>query len=78
MTKVNKSRKTWTEKGYEKGYGEGHREGYEKGVNEYRVTYLCSICGEELVRLLGNKNHETEKEFLSEAGWGHSTCHEKK
>jgi hypothetical protein len=74
MTKVNKSRKTWTKKGY----SEGHRKGYEKGVKEYRITYPCCVCNEDLVMLPGGKDHEATKKFLREAGWGHGKCHEKK
>jgi flagellar biosynthesis/type III secretory pathway protein FliH len=45
MSKINKSKKTWTDKGYKKGYGEGHMQGYKKGVKEHKITYPCSICG---------------------------------
>jgi flagellar biosynthesis/type III secretory pathway protein FliH len=78
MTKINKSRKTWTKKGYDAGYAEGQQRGYEKGVNEYKITYPCCICNKDLVMLPGNKDHEAAKQFLKKAGWGHSTCHEKK
>lgn len=49
LSEVNKSKKTWREKGYKKGYDEGHRIGHQKGVNEFRITYSCAVCGEELV-----------------------------
>ncbi len=40
MSKVNKSRKTWTEKGYKRGFSEGHKEGYRKGVDEYKIEIV--------------------------------------
>jgi hypothetical protein len=78
MSKVNKSRKTWTDKGYKKGYGEGHRQGYKKGVAEYKITYPCSICGGELVMMPGNKDHVAMKTMMVNGGWAHSTCLEAK
>ena len=78
MSKVNKSRKTWTDKGYKKGYGEGHRQGYQKGEAEYKITYKCSICGGELVMIPDNKDHVAMKKMMINAGWAHSSCHEAK
>ena len=78
LKKVNKSRKTWTDKGYNKGYTEGHRVGYMKGVREYKITYPCNICNKEMVLLPGRKNHEATKEFLRKAGWAHGSCIDKK
>ena len=78
MSKVNKSRKTWTDKGYKKGYGEGHRQGYKKGVAEYKITYPCSICGGELVMMPGNKDHVAMKKMMVNGGWAHSSCHDDK
>jgi hypothetical protein len=78
MSKVNKSRKTWTDKGYKKGYREGHRQGYQKGVAEYKITYSCSVCGEELVMMPDNKDHLAMKNMMINGGWAHSSCHEAK
>ena len=75
MSKVNKSRKTWTDKGYKKGYGEGHRQGYKKGVAEYKITYPCSVCREELVMMPNNKDHGAMKTMMVNGGWAHSSCH---
>ncbi len=75
MSKVNKSRKTWTDKGYKKGYGEGYRQGYQKGEAEYKITYPCSICGGELVMWPDKKDHVAMKKMMINGGWAHSTCH---
>ncbi|MFC1804165.1 hypothetical protein ACFL0D_09425 [Thermoproteota archaeon] len=62
MTEMNKSRKKWVE------------EGYRKGVEEYKITYPCSVCGGELVLKPGEKDHEAMKGFMRQAGWAHSSC----
>lgn len=49
MSKANKNRKTWTDKGYKKGRRDGDSQGYQRGVSEYRINYPCSICGKEIV-----------------------------
>ena len=78
MSKVNKSRKTWTDKGYKKGYGEGHRQGHNKGVAEYKITYPCSVCGKELIMIPDNKDHVAMKTMMNTGGWAHSSCLEAK
>ena len=49
MSKVNKNRKGWIEKGYKNGFSEGHKQGYRKGVTENQITYNCSVCNGEIV-----------------------------
>ena len=66
MSKVHKRRKSWTDKGY------------KKGVTEYKITYPCSLCGEELVMLPDNKDHIAMKKMMVTGGWGHASCHEAK
>jgi len=61
MSKVNKRRKNWTDKGY------------RKGVAEYKITYPCSVCGEELVMMPGNEDHTAMKTKMHDGGWGHSS-----
>lgn len=78
MKKVNKNRKTWTEKGYTQGYKESHaagyQKGYRKGVAEYKTTYPCCICGGELVMKPGSKDHEEASKHLRKLGWHHAGC----
>ena len=78
MSEVNKSRKTWTEKGYKRGFSEGHKQGYRKGVAEYKITYNCSVCNGELVMKPGENDHIAMKKLMSDAGWSHSRCHDTK
>ena len=77
MSKVNKSKKTWTDKGYKKGYDVGYKKGHQKSETENRITYPCSICGGELVMIPGNKDHKVMKSLMKDAGWAHSSCHKK-
>ena len=70
MSTINKSKKTWIEKGRKKGY----EEGYQIGVEEYRITYSCSVCGGELVMRSEAADHVAMKGFMSKAGWAHATC----
>ncbi len=76
MSQANKNRKTWTDKGYKKGHGDGDSQGYQRAVTEYKITYPCSICGEELVMKPNNPDHEAMKPMMAKAGWAHTTCHE--
>ncbi len=78
MSKVNKSRKTWTEKGYKRGLSEGHKQGYKKGEAEHKITYSCSVCNGELVMKPGENDHIAMKKMMSDAGWAHSRCHDAK
>jgi len=78
MSKVNKSRKTWTDKGYERGFSDGHKKGFSKGMAENKITYNCSICNGELVMKPGEDDHIAMKKMMSDAGWAHSSCHDAK
>jgi hypothetical protein len=78
MSKVNKSRKTWTDKGYKKGFGEGRKQGYKEGMADYKITYSCNICNGELVMKPGENDHNAMRKMMSDGGWGHASCHEAK
>ena len=62
MKELNRSRKSWTEKGY------------AKGVEEYCIVYPCSVCGGDLIMKPRAKDHEVMKGMMKRAGWAHSTC----
>ena len=70
MSKVNKSRKTWTEKGY--------KQGYKKSEAEHKITYSCSVCKGQLIMKPGENDHIAMKKMMSDAGWAHSSCHNAK
>ncbi len=74
MSEINKNKKTWRKKGYNSGYTDGDNAGHQRGVQEYRISYPCSVCGGELVMTPGAKDHEAAKMMMKQAGWAHSTC----
>lgn len=74
MSKVNKRKMAWVDKGYQKGIDAG----YEKGVVECQIKYPCSVCGEDLIMIPGNPDHVALIGLMRGAGWGHSSCHTKK
>lgn len=74
LSEVNKSKKTWREKGYKKGYDEGMRNGYQRGVVDYRIAYTCAVCGKELIMKPKANDYEAMKQLMKQAGWAHGDC----
>lgn len=74
MSSVNKSKKTWMEKGRKKGYNEGYKSGYQKGSTDYKIVYPCSVCGGELLMKPGSNDHVAMKKLMVQAGWAHGEC----
>lgn len=74
MSSINKSKKTWTEKGRKQGYKEGYRNGYDTGSVDYKITYLCAVCGKEIVMKPGANDHAAMKQLLKKGGWRHQRC----
>lgn len=74
MSSINKSKKSWTEKGRKKGYKEGYKKGYQKGSSDYKITYPCSVCGKDLVMKPSENDHVAMKQLMKERGWAHSSC----
>jgi flagellar biosynthesis/type III secretory pathway protein FliH len=78
MKKINKSRKSWQKKGHDKGLVEGRKQGHAQAETEYKVTYPCKICHKPIVMYPENQDYKALQSLMMNAGWGHSTCHEKK
>ena len=74
LSESNRSRKTWTNKGYKKGYSEGEATGYQRGVDENRITFQCAMCNQELWLPPNSEAHKAVIAFLKEKGWGHGEC----
>lgn len=51
--------------------------GWEKGIAEaeeaYAITFPCSVCG-EVIYVDTDDKKEAIRSFISEQGWGHSAC----
>lgn len=60
-----------------KAYSKGYRDGYRNAEHKLKVTYLCSVCGEEIA-LDSLKEKEAASRYMEDHGWGHAECHEKR
>ena len=56
---------------------EARRAGYEQAKNLYMVTFLCYICGKPIA-ITSPESKEFVSKFLTERGWGHAKCHERR
>jgi len=56
---------------------EARKAGYEEAKNLYMVPYLCYICGKPIA-ITSPESKEFVSKFLTERGWGHTQCHERK
>jgi hypothetical protein len=74
MTRINKSKASWMEKGRLKGVAEGRSIGYNEGVQEYKIAYSCSVCAGELVMKPGAPDYEAMTLLMKEKGWAHGEC----
>jgi flagellar biosynthesis/type III secretory pathway protein FliH len=59
------------------GWAEGYKKGYADAKLRYRVIYHCVICGGAMEVTSENEKQAIEA-CMSEKGWGHQTCHERK
>ncbi len=58
---------------WQKGYDKGFDEGANAACNYYVLTYLCSVCGEE-VTVDTEEEKKAIREYIRKHGWGHSEC----
>ena len=56
---------------------EAWQAGYEEAKNLYMVPYPCSVCGEP-IPITNPKTKEAASRYMTEHGWGHAKCHERK
>jgi hypothetical protein len=75
MSSVNRSRKSWMEKGRIEGFNEGYKQGYQKAASIFTVTYPCSVCGEYILMKPGEKHHQAMQQYMKEKNWAHTNCH---
>jgi hypothetical protein len=74
----SKAKKTWTERARKKGFDEGVNKGYQRGLADYKITYECSICDQEIIMRPNSNDHQAMKDMIKQAGWAYSSCLEKK
>ncbi|MBM3119599.1 MAG: hypothetical protein FJ006_08660 [Chloroflexi bacterium] len=57
-------------------FQEGHIKGYTLAESLYKVTFPCSVCGEQM-EVDHKETKRAVREFLIDNGWGHRTCIER-
>lgn len=62
------------ENGRRRGYEQGWGDGYDEVLNDYRITYPCSVCGKPIELKPGSDSHGAMVSYMKENGWGHSKC----
>ena len=55
---------------------EARKTGYEEAKERYMVLFPCDTCG-ELLPITSPKAKKVAGQLMSDAGWGHATCHRK-
>ena len=68
MVQLNKSRKTF--------YNKGFTEGYKRGRADFEIWYYCSRCGGMMTMRPGGSDHEALIGYMKEHGWHHTRCPE--
>jgi len=59
----------------ERAYSKGYNDGYRKAELEFKVTYVCNVCGKPIV-VNTRDEKEAIKQYMEDGGWGHRECHE--
>jgi len=55
---------------------EGARaEGYEEAKKDYRIWYLCNVCGEQIDVEPNDTSHKAIIGYMRKDRWGHQSCH---
>ena len=60
--------------GRARGYNEGWSEGFDEAIDDYRITYPCSVCGKPIEMKTGDNDHKAMTEYMKEHGWHHGNC----
>ena len=51
--------------------------GFEEAEGLYGVSYRCAVCGQP-IRVSGQEAKAAAGKYMTEHGWGHRQCHEKR
>ena len=62
---------------FTEGNDKGVEESYELAESLYKVMYPCSVCGKP-IELDTPEQKEAASTYMTEHGWGHAKCHERK
>ena len=62
------------ENGRASGYEEGWSDGFDEAVEDYKITYPCSVCGKPIEMMSGDNDHKAMIGYMKEKGWAHKKC----
>jgi len=51
--------------------------GYEQGKQDHQIWYRCAVCRERIDLQPKSESHKAIMGFMTGAGWGHTSCHER-
>ena len=62
------------ENGRKRGYDEGWSDGFDEAIEDYKITYPCSVCGKPIEMMPGDNGHKAMISYMKEHGWHHGNC----
>ena len=62
------------ENGKKIGYENGWADGYEEAVEDYKITYPCSVCGKPVETHPDGDSHKDMMKYMKEHRWHHGNC----
>lgn len=72
---------TARDRGRKEGFGQGFAAGWDNGFAaaeaQFRVSYDCAVCGEDVALSVGASDTLVATEVMTRGGFGHQSCHEK-
>jgi hypothetical protein len=54
-------------------YAKGYKAGYQEAERTFKITYRCSVCGEEIA-ITSDEEKKEAAEYMEKERWGHSAC----
>ena len=58
---------------YELAYLQGYDEGFNEAKSQYRISFPCSVCGQE-IEITNEDTKQEVRGYMVEHKWGHSSC----
>ncbi|MFC1749461.1 ribbon-helix-helix protein, CopG family [Pseudomonadota bacterium] len=59
---------------YDEGYHHGHDNGYKKACEQWKIWFLCNVCGKRIYLEPNSDAHQVVIQYMREHGWTHSQC----
>jgi len=58
---------------YELARLEGHEEGFNEAKSQYRISFPCGVCGQE-IEITNEDTKQAVRGYMVGQRWGHSSC----